>query len=81
MKWFVLVVMMAAPGERVEHYLYKNMPFKDVDECRDFATIYWQPLTNLASMKHGRPWGNMFCIPENNANSEVIDRVLNGKGI
>lgn len=77
MKWFILVVMIAGEGERVKHYLYNNMPFRDVEECRDFASIYWQPVTNLAMMKHGRPWADMFCIPEESADSELIDRVLN----
>jgi len=81
MKFFVLVIMLAAPGEHVEHYLYKNMPFKDVEECQSFAQQYWQPLTNLASMKHDRPRRNIFFIPLNNKKKKKIDRVLNGKGI
>ena len=79
--WYILVVMMAAPGGHVDHYLYDKMPFRDVEECQAFATTYWQPLTNLAEMKHGKGWGNMFCIPERSKNNELIRKTLNGEGI
>ena len=82
MKYYILVVMMALPGEHVDHFLYDNMPFRDVEECQSFAQQYWIPLTNLAEMKYsGKPWGNMFCIPEYSADDELIKDTLNGKGI
>lgn len=81
MKWLILVIMAATPGERIEHYLYEKMPFRDIDECKDFATIYWQPLTNLAMLAKEKPWADMYCIPEHNAKSELIDNVLNSETI
>ena len=82
MKYYILIVMFASPGEYVEHLLYDKMPFKDIEECQAFGQQYWQPLTNLAEMKHaGKPWGNMFCIPEYSANDELIGNTLNGKGV
>ena len=81
MKYYILVVMFAMPGEHVEHHLYDNMPFRDVDQCQSFAQQYWIPLTNLAEMKHGKPWGNMFCLPETSLDDELIRNVLNDKGI
>lgn len=82
MKYYIMIVMMATPGERIEHMLYDNMPFRNVEECQSFGQMYWQPLTNLAMMKYnGKPWANIFCIPENNADNELIGNVLNEKGV
>lgn len=81
MKFYILIVMMAQPGENIKHYLYDNMPFKNVEECQTFGQQYWQPLTNLASMKHGVPWQNIFCIPETSIDNELISNVLNRKSV
>ena len=82
MKYFILIVMIALPGEKVDHYLYDKMSFRDLEECQAFGNQYWQPLTNLAVMKYkGKDWANIYCIPENNANSELIESILNEKGI
>lgn len=80
MKFLILIIMAASPGERVDHFLYKA-EFQDVEECQAFAQTYWQPLTNLAMMAKGKPWGDIFCLPKDNADSELIDNVLNSKTI
>lgn len=81
MRFLILIIMAAEPGEHIDHYLYEKMYFRDVEECQAFAQTYWQPLTNLAMMAKEKPWGNMYCIPENNAKSELIDNVLNTETI
>lgn len=81
MKYFILIVMFALPGQHVDHMLYEKMPFRDLEECQSFAQQYWIPLTNLAEMKHGKKWGNMFCIPEHSADNELIEDTLNGKNV
>tara|TARA_Y100001938_G_scaffold141437_1_gene211152 strand:- start:1284 stop:1529 length:246 start_codon:yes stop_codon:yes gene_type:complete len=81
MKWFILIVMMAGPGEFIEHHVFESMPFNNVEECTHFSETYWQNLTRLAELTHQKEWGNMFCIPEESLDNELIRTVLNEKGI
>jgi len=81
MKYVILVVMMTAPGDKTDFYVYDNMPFHNLEECQSFGQQYWQPLTNLAQMKHRKPWADMFCIPEKNSSKNLIEAVINGSGV
>ena len=89
MKFYILIIMMANPGEHIDHYLYDRMPFDNVEDCTHFSQTYWQKLTGIAEMKHRKEWGNMFCIPERKNDSgplqdnDYIRKILNDnkKGI
>lgn len=81
MKWYILIVMMAGPGEYVKHHTFDNMPFETAEQCMHFSKTYWQNLTRLAELAQQREWGNMFCIPEESLDNELIRTVLNEKGI
>ena len=81
MKYYILIVMMAGPGEFIDHHTFDKMPFDTVEDCTHFSETYWRNLTSLAEMKHRKEWGNMFCIPEESLDNELIRTVLNEKGI
>ena len=78
---------MAAPGEFIDHQLYDQMPFDNVNDCTHFSQTYWDKLTKLAEMKHQKEWANMFCIPERKTeggpiqDNEYIRMILNESGI
>lgn len=87
MKYYILIIMMAAPGEFIDHQLYDQMPFDNVNDCTHFSQTYWDKLTKLAEMKHQKEWANIFCIPERKTeggpiqDNEYIRMILNESGI
>jgi hypothetical protein len=82
MKYYILIIMAFTPGEKIDHFLYDEMPFETVEQCQEFGNRYWEPLTNLAVMYYGgKEWANVYCIPENNADNEKIGNILNEKGV
>lgn len=82
MKYYLLIIMAFQPGEKIDHFLLDRVAFDTAEECRSFGTQYSEMITNLAVMKFkGKDWSSMYCIPENNANSELIESILNEKGI
>jgi hypothetical protein len=82
MKYYILIIMAFAPGEKVDHFLFDKAPFNSVEECQSFGTQYSEMITNLAVMKFkGKDWANIYCIPETSADNEKIGNILNEKGV